>query len=146
MWYKIYVLSCVWIFVTTCTVDRQAPLPMEFPRQECWSGLPIPSPPELPDPGIEPMSPVAPELAGRFFTTEPPGMPTIYELLWKVVIYQWRFRIIVVIEVLTHLFSSVCEYSSTISSYSGPRIISLHSLFVNASCLVVLVHFGCCDE
>ena len=88
MWYKIYVLSCVWIFVTTCTVDRQAPLPMEFPRQECWSGLPIPSPPELPDPGIEPMSPVAPELAGRFFTTEPPGMPTIYELLWKVVIYQ----------------------------------------------------------
>ena len=138
--------SCVWIFVTTCTVDCHAPLPLEFSRQECWSGLPFPFPQDLPDPGIEPMSPVAPELAGRLSATEPPGMPTVYELLWEVAIYQWRFRIIVVKEVLKHLFSSVHEYSSTISSHSGPRIISLHSLFVNASCLIVLVHFGCCDK
>ena len=40
----------------------QAPLPMEFPRQECWSGLPFPPPGDLPNPGIEPMSPASPAL------------------------------------------------------------------------------------
>ena len=46
---------------------------MEFPRQEHWSGLPFPSPGDLPDPaGIEPTSPA---LLSRFFTTEPPGKP-----------------------------------------------------------------------
>ena len=45
---------------------------MRFSRQEYWSGFPFPSPGELPNKGIKPMSP---ELAGRFFTTEPPGKP-----------------------------------------------------------------------
>ena len=45
---------------------------MGFPRQEYWSGLPFPSPGDLPDPGIEPSSPA---LAGWFFTIEPPGKP-----------------------------------------------------------------------
>ena len=57
----------------TWTVARQAPLSMGFPRQEYWSGLPFLSSGNLPDPGIEPMSPASPALAGRFFTTEPPG-------------------------------------------------------------------------
>ena len=48
---------------------------MEFARQEYWSGLPIPSPGDLPDPGIKPMSLMSPALAGRFFTPEPPGKP-----------------------------------------------------------------------
>ena len=48
---------------------------MGFPRQEYWSGLPFPSPGDLPDPGIESMSPA---LAGGFFTTEPPGKPEEY--------------------------------------------------------------------
>ena len=39
------------------TVAHQAPLSVGFPRQECWSGLPFPSPEDLPDPGIEPRSP-----------------------------------------------------------------------------------------
>ena len=43
---------------------------MGFPGQEAWSGLLFRSPGDLPDPGIEPTSPA---LAGRFFTTEPPG-------------------------------------------------------------------------
>ena len=47
----------------------QAPLPMGFSRQEGGSGLPFPSPGDLPDPGIEPMSVTFPALAGRFFTT-----------------------------------------------------------------------------
>ena len=58
--------------VTLWTVSRRAPLSMAFSRQECWSGVPFPFPGDLPDPGIEPGSPA---LAGRFFTTEPPGKP-----------------------------------------------------------------------
>ena len=45
-------------------------------QQECWSGLPFPSPGDLPDLGIKPVSPVSPALAGRFFTAEPSGSPT----------------------------------------------------------------------
>ena len=50
----------------------QAPLSIGFPRQEYWSGLPFPSPEDLPDPRIEPECPA---LAGRFFTTAPSGKP-----------------------------------------------------------------------
>ena len=57
------------------TVAHQAPLSMEFPRQEYWSGLPFPSPGGLPDSGIKPGSPVAPAQAGELFTTESPGKP-----------------------------------------------------------------------
>ena len=50
-------LSHVRLFVTPWTVAYQAPPSMEFSGQECWSGLPFPSPGDLPDPGIEPGSP-----------------------------------------------------------------------------------------
>ena len=50
-------LSCVLLFVTPWTVAYQAPPSMEFSRQEYWSGLPFPSPGDLPDPRIEPGSP-----------------------------------------------------------------------------------------
>ena len=43
--------------MTPCTVARQAPLSMGFSRQGYWSGLPFPSPGDLPNPGIEPRSP-----------------------------------------------------------------------------------------
>ena len=55
------------------TVACQAPLFVEFSRQEYWSGLPFPPPGELPDPGIKPMSLASTTLAGKFFTTEPLG-------------------------------------------------------------------------
>ena len=45
------------LLATPWTVARQAPLSMEFSRQKYWSGLPFPPPGDLPDPGIEPMSP-----------------------------------------------------------------------------------------
>ena len=48
---------------------------MEFYRQEYWSGLPFPPLGDLPNPGIEPASPVSTALAGGFSTTEPPGKP-----------------------------------------------------------------------
>ena len=50
-------LRHVWLFAAPWTAALQAPLSMGFPRQEYWSGLPFPSPGELPDPGIQPMSP-----------------------------------------------------------------------------------------
>ena len=57
------------------TVAHQAPLSMGLSWQEYWSGLPVPPPRDLPDPGIKPVSPAAPVLAGGFFITEPPGKP-----------------------------------------------------------------------
>ncbi|MGU0230034.1 hypothetical protein ACVXJT_27035 [Klebsiella pneumoniae] len=53
----------------------QAPLSMEFPKQEYWSELPFPAPKDLPKPRVEPASPSSPALAGEFFTTEPLGKP-----------------------------------------------------------------------
>ena len=49
------------------------PSAMGFLRQEYWKGLLFPPPGDLPDPGIDPGFPASPALAGRFFTTEPPG-------------------------------------------------------------------------
>ena len=69
---QLCVLSCfshVQLFVTQWTVTRQAPLSMRFFRQEYWSGLPCPSPRDLPNPGIKPVSLMSLALAGRIFTT-----------------------------------------------------------------------------
>ena len=61
--------------VALWTVARQALLSRGYLRQEYWSGLPSPSPGGLADPGIEPASLASPALAGRGFTTVPPGKP-----------------------------------------------------------------------
>ena len=55
---KVKSLSCVQLFVTPWIVDHQAPPSMGFSRQEYWNGLPFLSPGDLPNPGIEPWSPV----------------------------------------------------------------------------------------
>ena len=75
---SVCLLSHIQLFVTQWTVARQAPLSMEFSRQEYWSGLLFSPPGDLPNPGIKPTSLVSPTLAGGFFTTEPPRKPTIY--------------------------------------------------------------------
>ena len=67
-------LSHAWLFRTLWMVACQAPLFMEFSRQEYWSRLPFPPPGDLPNSGIKPVSPA---LAGGFFTTEPPGKPSL---------------------------------------------------------------------
>ena len=64
--------SCVRLFETISTVVHQAPLSLGVSRQEHWSGLSFPSPGDLSDSGIKPVSPA---LASEFFTTEPPGKP-----------------------------------------------------------------------
>ena len=63
-------LSRVRLFATPWIVAYKAPLSMEFSRQEYWSGLPLSSPGDLPDPGIEPRSPT---LQAEALTSKPPG-------------------------------------------------------------------------
>ena len=62
---------------TPWTITHQAPLLMGFSRQEYWSGLPYPTPGDLPDLGIEAASPVSPALAGGFLTLCHLGSPFI---------------------------------------------------------------------
>ena len=62
-------LSRVQFFVTPRTIACQAPLPMESSWQEYWSGVPFPTPWDLPDPGIKPTSLASPALAGEYFTS-----------------------------------------------------------------------------
>ena len=78
------VCVCVYPFMTLWTVAHQAPLSMRFPRQKYWSGLPFPTPRDLPDPGMEPTSPVSSTLAGDFFTTEPSGKLSSVQSLSRV--------------------------------------------------------------
>ena len=63
-------LSHIRLFATPWTVAYQSPLSMEFSRQEYWSGLPFPSPGDLPHPGMEPRSPA---LQADVLPSEPPG-------------------------------------------------------------------------
>ena len=65
----------VQLFVTLWNAAHQAPLYMGSSRQEYWSGLPFPPPGDIPDPGIESVSPA---LAGKVFTAEPPGKPYLF--------------------------------------------------------------------
>ena len=58
----------------------QAPLSVGFSRQEYWSGLPFPTPGNLPDPGSQPASLVSPALVSKFFTTALPGKQKIKEV------------------------------------------------------------------
>ena len=86
-----YMLSCsvmsnsLWL---AWTIAHPLSLFMEFSRQEHWSGLPLPTPGDLPNPGIKSLSLVSSALAGRFFTTEPPGklfnwyMCIYHTLMW----------------------------------------------------------------
>ena len=68
-------LSHVWLFAIPWTVAHLAPLSMGFFRQEHWSGLPFPSPGDLPDSGIKPTSHVSPALQADSLDTKPPGKP-----------------------------------------------------------------------
>ena len=69
---KVLVTQLCPTLVTAQTLTCQAPLSMEFFKQEYWSGWPFPPTGNLPNRGIEPASPAA---AGGSFTTEPPGKP-----------------------------------------------------------------------
>ena len=70
--------SHVQLFVILLTIVHQAPLSMWFSRQEYWSGLPFPSPGDIPEPGIEPGSLTSPALAGGFFVTSATWEDSLY--------------------------------------------------------------------
>ena len=87
---------CVQSCLTLCNpvdVASQAPLSMEFPRREYWSGLPCRPPGGLPDPGVEPASPA---LADGFFTTATPGQsPPSFSnccFLYRIVFYSCKVK------------------------------------------------------
>ena len=67
---KVKSLSRVQLFATLWTLSHQAPPSMGFSRQDYWSGLPFPSPGDLPNSGIKPRSP---SLQADSLTSEPPG-------------------------------------------------------------------------
>ena len=90
---KVYILCacfrCVWLFVTPWTVACQAHLSMRFSRQEHWSGLPCPPPGDLPNPWLEPVSLMSPELADGFFTTSTTSCINIKQL-WTLRIWAMK--------------------------------------------------------
>jgi len=96
---RVSYLSCVQLFATLWTVVYQAPLSMEFSRQEHCSGLPCPPPGDLPDPGIEPACSTSSALASGFFPTSAPGKPTfcvhntLKEIPEWVLVWKWKRKI-----------------------------------------------------
>ena len=80
---KVKSLSRVSLFVTPWTIAYQTPPSMEFSRQEYWSGLPFPSPEDLPNPGIEPGSPT---LQADALLSESPRKPLIHNGNYLIVI------------------------------------------------------------
>ena len=69
--------SHVCLFVTLWTIACQAPLSIGSSWQQYWSGLPFPTPGDLPDLGIKPVAPAAPAIIWGSFTPEPPGKPKV---------------------------------------------------------------------
>ena len=75
---EMHAQSYLTLFLASWPATHQIPLSMEFSRQEYWSGLSFPSPGDLPDPGMEPTTPMSRSLAGEFFTTASPGKPLMH--------------------------------------------------------------------
>ena len=80
---RVRLLSSPW------TVAHQASLSMQFSRQECWSGLPFPPPGDLPDPGIEPMSPASPSLQANSLPLSHRGSPQYFQM--HPIFHQFHF-------------------------------------------------------
>ena len=78
---KVKLLSRVQLLATPWTIAHQAPLSIGFSRQEYWSGLPFPSPGDLPDPGIEPGFPT---LQANALPSEPAGLEIAFFFFFSV--------------------------------------------------------------
>ena len=100
-----------WVTELNCTISPLSvvSLSMGFSRQECWSGLPFPLPGDLPDPGIELVSPASPALAGRFVTTEPPGKPSFRSLAFNAATRKAAFHF---------AFPCFCHCSLLLNTYN----------------------------
>ena len=80
---------------------------MGFPRKEYWSGLPFPSPGDLPNPGVEPVSPA---LQADALPSEPPGKPSI--LLWWYEYTTFSLFIHLLMDVWLFLLFDYCKYTA----------------------------------
>ena len=139
---KVKSLNRVRLFATPWTVAYQAPPSMGFSRQEYWSGVPLPSPGDLPYPGIEPWSPA---FQADALTSEPPGKPLYFflisifssdknpgrELLDHIVVLFLIFKRIFI------LFSIVTA-ANYVPTNSAQKFPFLH-IFANACYLFVIV-------
>ena len=131
-------------FATPWTVAHQAPPSMGFSRQEYWSGLPFPSPGDLPDPGIEPRSPT---LQADALTSEPPGKPPMPPALGVWSLSHWTIR--EVPEICT-LCECLCSRSfpellddgsvTTVSVWSPVNQNGKKSLALNNRSIIILTH------
>ena len=143
---EVKLLSPVRLFVTPWTVAYQASLSMGFSRQEYWSGLPWPSPGDLPDPGIEPESPA---LQADALPSEPPGKPWCRRgvistckrgLLWREgtqLIITGRFVGGNMRELTTHYPSTpviFCAFYRLASPGSGPPGLPFHLTLACSMC------------
>ena len=100
---KVKSLSHVRLFTTPWTVVYQAPPSMGFSRQEYWSGLPFPSPGDLPDPGIKPGFPA---LQADTLTSEPPRKSYRMIYLMLTISFCHSFFIHFLVEVIHHLIDT----------------------------------------
>ena len=110
-------LSRVSLFVTSQTVAHQAPLSMEFSKQEYRSGLPFPSPRDLPDPEMEPRSPT---LQAVSLPSEPPGKPICASISIYLSIY-----LSVYLSIYLPICLSVCLFvylSTSVSDWRKRRL------------------------
>ena len=119
--------SHVQLSVTPWIVTCQAPLSMEFSRQEYQSGLPFPTPGDLPDPEIESVAPESPVSANEFFTTVLPGKPTF-------VLHVFNYN-------LCFLFP-LTPASSNLTLSCLSFIVTLSTVYSAANLLITASHSG----
>ena len=112
------------LFATPWTVARQAPLSVGFSRQGYWSGLPFPSPGDLPNPGMECASLMSPASAGGFFSTGTTGeaqAPVLTECLFCARHPPKCFRVLIYMIVTTALRQALLTFIPHLSGTDTER-------------------------
>ena len=117
-------LSYVWLFVTSWTVARQAPLSMGFPRQEYCSGLPFSPPGDLPNPGLEPRTPVPPTSQEDSLSRSPREAPRIcYDVVISTSKFWWTIDTDTFVSSSWHVSIAACPPSEQLGS--GTSLITM---------------------
>ena len=120
LWSEVKSLSHVWLFATPWAVAHQATPSTGFSRQEYWSGLPFPSPGDLPDPGIELKSPA---LQADALPSEPPEQPMISWLRRVNLLERWIYQLSKGEIKLRVLFYFLSIYATMFMYYSWPAFL-----------------------
>ena len=137
---KVKLLSHVWLFATLWTVAHQAPRSVGFSRHEYGSGLPFPSPGNLPDPGIEPRSPV---LQADALTSKPPGKPRVTIRIGKEEIQfspSWQLSLWLTSEFWDKLLSAQLIHHLSCLSLQNVCYIITYSLMERTTCYDIFIY------